>query len=404
MAGQDPEAAVRPPPVWLLGAMSGLGLFASSMLLPSIPDMARDLHAAVSLAQATLTVSLAGMGASMLVVGFLSDRFGRLGVTYACAALMVLGSLVAWLAPGIVVLLVGRALQGLASGGLVVLGRAMLRDAYREDAAIQASASVSMTMAIAPIIAPPLGGLLQILLGWRASLACVLCISLLMLAVMLRQLDETHPPSRRLGRQLGVWRGYGVLMANRRFLAVTIPVALFSAGIFAFHTAAPVIMISVFGVTPGQYGFYATLPAFGFIAANLVTLRLRYRITPDAFIEAGFFGAMLAGATMVGAAWLLGPNPWCILVPAMMFTFSNGLMQSHAILASTSVVAGLIGASSAMANFLRMVGSSGGSLAAALGGWHSAAGIGAVYLLAAVGSLLAWKVLQGRTTPLPARS
>lgn len=275
----------------------------------------------------------------------------------------------------------------------------MLRDAYREDAAIQASASVSMTMAVAPIIAPPMGGILQILFGWRASLACVLCISLLMLAVMLRQLDETHPPGRRLGRPMGVGRGYGLLLANRRFLAVTIPVALFSAGIFAFHTAAPVIMISVLGVTPGQYGFYATLPAFGFIAANLVTLRLRHCVAPDAFIEAGFFGAMLAGAAMIEAAWLLTPDPWCMLVPAMMFTFSNGLMQSHAILASTSVVAGLIGASSAMANFLRMVGSSGGSLAAALGGWYSPVGIGAVYLLAGGGSLLAWKLLQERRAP-----
>src|SRR5262245_15908263 len=131
------EMPPRLPPLWLIALLPGLGVFASSIYLPSLPAMAADLRVPVAWVQFSITVYLLAMTSCMLVVGPLSDRLGRRHLTLATLGLFLLGSALATVAEHIAVLLVARAFQGVGASGGIVLARSMLRDRFSNHASAQ---------------------------------------------------------------------------------------------------------------------------------------------------------------------------------------------------------------------------------------------------------------------------
>ncbi len=376
----------RIAPLWLLSALPAVGLFSSSAYLPSLPAMARDFGVPIGQVQLTVTAYLAAMAAFMLVVGPWSDRSGRRPVGLVTLIVFFAGSLAASWAPTIEWLIAARVAQGMGASGGMVLSRSMVRDAMSDQDAARANAHLGMSIAVAPIVAPMVGGLVQEAFGWRANLLLFAVLGLVLAAASLRGLVETLPVARRQTQGgLRLVTGYTELLRTRRFMANTLPVAIGALGIFAYNTQAPVLLIEELHVSAAAFGIYGALPPIGYVLGNFCVTRLTGQVTQRKLIEVGCSLLGVAGGTVALLSGLFGDVAAMIAVPMLLFGLGNGLLMPNAMLRSMSVSPMLVGSSAALSSFLRMGAGALGSLVVASLPVHGGVSLG--LLVAAMGAL-----------------
>lgn len=392
MRGASPASPL--PPVWLLAALPAVGVFASSVYLPSMPAMASEFGVPAGQVQFTITAYLAAMSACMLVVGPLSDRRGRRRISQGLLLLFMLGSLAAVFANDVQTLLAARIVQGAGASGGVVLARSMLRDAYDDVAAARAGATMSMSIAVVPMLAPLVGGWVQQHLGWRANLVLIaLLVSALWLTAH-RLLPETLPPERRrTDARRTMLTGYGHLLAMRRFMAYSLPVSFGAVAIFAYQTEAPLLLIGMLEIPASHYGFYGALPAIGFLAGSIVTRRSAGRVPRGRLMQLGGICCVVAGLVMAAVALAWPPTPLRIALPMILFGFGNGLVLPNGSFGSMSAAPLLIGASAALSGCLRMGSGALGSMAATALPFGSVVALGLLIAGASAAGLVSWRLL-----------
>jgi DHA1 family bicyclomycin/chloramphenicol resistance-like MFS transporter len=279
------------PAVLVLALLAAISPLATGMYLPAFPLMADDLSTDAATLQLTMTTFLAGLAAGQLVIGPLSDRRGRRGPLLTGAAVCVLASAVCTVAPGIGVLIAARFLQGFAGAAGIVLGRAIIADTVTGTVAARTFSWLMTLGAVAPVVAPLLGGALLRPLGWRGVFGALTVIAVVMLVGAFVVLPESLPLSRRgAGAPL---RGAGGLLADRQYLAHAV-VLVFSYGmLIAYVSASPFVLQEVFGLSPGWYAVAFAANAGGLTLASLTNARL-----------VGRFGARRL--LRIGLAWELG--------------------------------------------------------------------------------------------------
>ncbi len=149
------------PGLLVLVALSTLLPIALNLPAPAMPALARGFAASYATIQLTLTLFLAAVALTQLIVGPLSDRFGRRPCVNAGIAVFILGSLIGAFATSLGGLLLARILEGAGAGTVFALARAIIRDSAGKDEAASQIASVTTVMVVAPMLAPYLGGLLK---------------------------------------------------------------------------------------------------------------------------------------------------------------------------------------------------------------------------------------------------
>lgn len=382
-------------PLWLLSALPAVGLFSSSAYLPSLPAMARDFGVPISQVQLTVTAYLAAMATFMLVIGPWSDRIGRRRTGLCSLVVFFLGSVAAWLAPNIAWLLVARVVQGIGASGDMVLARAMVRDSMNDRDTARANAQMGMWIAIAPIVAPMIGGLVQQAFGWRANLLLFALLGLVLCLVSIRGLVETLPVHRRHTHR--GWRlllGYVHLMRTRRFMANTLPVAIGGMGIFAYNTQAPVLLVGDLNVSAAAFGIYGALPAVGYVLGSFFTSQMTGRVPQRRLIEVGCSLLTLSGTLVVVLGSIFGPVAALIAVPMLLFGMGNGLLLPTASLRSISVAPALIGSSAALSGCMRMGAGALGSLIVVSLSVHDGITLGALVAVVGLLSLASFLLLS----------
>lgn len=339
----------------LLAAAAGVGLLASAIYTPSIPAIAKALETSTESVQLTMTGYLLAFAASMLLQGGLTDRFGRRKVLLGGMVLTLIGSLACALAPNIHVLMLARIVQAVGACAGAVVARVMVRDLYSLADAAKAMALVSGAISLAPLLAPLLGGELQVLFGWRAGFFFVTGFALILVCLAWRMLPE---PNRPTGIQTGLLQGmatsYRTLLGTRRFIAYSLVIAAGAIGFYAFAVEAPVLLIHYMGVTPDHYGFYGAAPSAGFIAATLLSSRISDRIGVNAMVRVGSLMLPLGGLLMAALALTGVGGAMAVVGPMMLFSFSNGLGLPNAYASSLNIYPRIAGAAAALAGFLQI--------------------------------------------------
>ncbi len=348
-----------PPHLFLpiLVAAASLGLLASSIYIPSIPDIAQAMDVPVGLVQLTITTFLAAYGVSMLVIGPLSDRFGRRRVMLGGTLLCLVASVACALASDIEVLLIGRAVQALGACTGVVIARAMVRDRFDGVETARAMAALATVVTIVPVLAPVAGGYLQVWLGWRASFIVVAFCAAALYALMTFWLPETN---NNLQNQHGLFHGLGLafttLLQDRRFIAYALVTGCGGAAYYSFSAAAPIIFIERFGISPDLYGIYSASSSVGFMIGGFVSNRLSRRLHADKFI---YVGAVLQVAAGLLAVWLAlagFASPWAVVPSLLLMGTGNGFYMPAAYAGGVSVQPHLAGAAAGLAGFMQMLG------------------------------------------------
>ncbi len=344
------------PSLAILVALCAIGPFAHQLLIPSLPALQDAFRADYQTVQLAISLALIGVGCAQLVYGPWSDRWGRRPVLLVGLALFALGSLVCRYAPSIETLIVGRLVQAVGGCAGLVLGRAIVRDLYDRDRAASMIGYVTMAMVVAPMVAPLIGGYLEVRHGWQAGFALVAALGAALIGAAWLKLHETHRPggAASSGLRQSV-SDFGRLLRLPAFCVYATHLSFSTAIFFTFLAGAPYVMMELLGRGPIEYGLCFMAVSLGYMLGNFGTARLVRRTGIDRMIRVGTAislvgAALLAAVTLAGTLtplWLFG----CMSAAA----FGNGLSLPTGMSAAISVEPGVTGTASGLAGALQMV-------------------------------------------------
>src|ERR1700694_4351780 len=239
----------------VLAALAATGTLATNILLPSLPQMASSLKCASTAVTSAITIFLAVFAFGQLVVGPISDRYGRRWPVLMGFAVFFAGSIWCCLATDLASLLAGRVIQAAGGCATSVLSRAIARDLFAGAALARAMALIMIAMAAAPGFSPLLGGALDHAFGWRSEFVFVAVFAAVGAIAYAAVLGETHISTRIPLNPLAIARNYFSLIADRRFLVPAATVSPIMAGMFSTFSAAPRILIAGLHFTPIGLGW-----------------------------------------------------------------------------------------------------------------------------------------------------
>lgn len=310
----------------VLAAMTAIGPFSIDTYLPAFPAMAAGLGATPIEVQQTLSAYMATFSFMMLWHGALADAFGRRRVLLAAFALFAAASLFCAFATRIELLWIGRALQGLAGGAGIVVSRAIVRDLLEGPAAQRLLAHIGMIFAIAPAVAPVIGGWIQSWFGWQAVFVFLTCYGAALVAAIHWLLPETLPPDQRQSLRPGpLARAYREVFTHPPFLALALTLALTFNGFFIYVLSAPKFLIEHLGVSPRAFLWLFGPAMVGMIGGNWLSARLAGEVSSRRIIGLGFAIMILAALANVGMnLWRPPALPWAVL-PLALYVFGMAL-------------------------------------------------------------------------------
>jgi DHA1 family bicyclomycin/chloramphenicol resistance-like MFS transporter len=336
-----PARVIGPALLLTLALLAAFGPIATDLYLPGFPAMAEDLGADASGVQLTLTTFLAGLACGQLVMGPVSDRFGRRGPLLVSAAVCVLAGIAAALAPNLAVLIAARLVQGFTGAGGLVIGRAIIADLVTGRAAARALTLMLTVGGVAPVLAPLVGGLLSGPVGWRGMLWTVTGLCVLMLLAVAFNVPETRPPGRRRSR---------VSLRSAGFWADTAVFAFSFAMMMAYISASPFLYQRVVGLSEVAYGVVFGVNAVGLIGAGVIASRAVERVDPRRVV--GFALAVEVTATLTFVVLVVAGAPvWAYPVPIFFAVAANGGVSGPTAALAMGRVRSVAGTASALLGF-----------------------------------------------------
>lgn len=377
-----------------LVALAGIGALSMNVFLPSLPGMARYFGVEYGLMQLSVSAYLGASAVVQLLVGPISDRWGRRPVMLAALAIFLAATAGTLLAPNAGWFLVMRMIQAAVTTGLV-LSRAVVRDMVPGDAAASRIGYVTMGMAVVPMLAPILGGALDQLWGWKASFAVMFVLGLGVLALAWADMGETaRGGGLPLRRQV---QGYPTLARSGRFWGYAMAATLASGAFFAYLGGAPFVGETVFRLTPAEVGYWFAAPSIGYLLGNFASGRWSIHLGMDRMILWGAVVTVVAVAVSLAADLAQLHHPLTFFGAVAFMGLGNGMVLPNANAGMMSVRPELAGTASGLGGAMAVAG---GAALAALAGYFLVPGSGAtpllvIMLLSAVGSLAAVLAVRG---------
>ncbi len=305
------------PILVLVTAMLMMQPLSTDLYLASLPSLATVFSVPVSTVQLTLSLFVIGFGGAQLIVGPMSDRFGRRPVLLGGLGLYVMASALCALAETINLLIAARFLQALGCCAAVMVARAIVRDAYAPEYSARVIARASTWISLAPIIGPILGSYLQVSFGWRAAFVALGVFSACVMAACILRLPETNEHKNPAATNLqGLIANYRLVLGSREFWLHVMPGALSYGGIFMFISGSSFVLIKVLGVPTQWFGFCFGAGVSGYMTGTLVCRRLLKTISGEQALRIGTTVSMAAGVYFL-IATLLGLWHWAMVVLAM---------------------------------------------------------------------------------------
>lgn len=340
----------------ILGILTAFGPLSIDMYLPGLPAIGADFHVSSAEVQLTLSMFFVGLAAGQALYGPLSDRLGRRRPLLFGCALYSLASLGCALAPSVGSLVGLRIAQAIGGCAGMVIARSVVRDLFDAQESARMYSFLMLVMGLAPVTAPLIGGQLLVSFGWRAIFWLLAGFGLLCLALVLFGLPESLPPERRarvgLGQALAT---YGRLLADQRFIGYALAGGFISAGMFAYISGSPFVVIELYGVAPQRYGWIFGTNALGLIAASQINRWLLRRYRADSIVAGALIAIAAAGLVLTlmaatGAGGLAG-----LLAPLFICIAGNGLIGPNTTAAAMAPHGRIAGSASALLGTLQFV-------------------------------------------------
>jgi DHA1 family bicyclomycin/chloramphenicol resistance-like MFS transporter len=324
----------------VLGGLTATPPLAMDMYLPALPEVTRSLHAPAATVQLTLTTCLAGMALGQLVVGPMSDRWGRRRPLLAGLAVYIVATALCALAPTVESLVAFRLAQGLAGAAGIVIARAVVRDLHDGVEMARFFSTLMLISGVAPIVAPLIGGQILQVTDWRGVFVVLTVVGALLAAVVWAKLPETLPAAERhtggVGEALRSMRG---LLADLPFTGYLLTGGFAFAALFAYIAASPFVIQEIHGASPQTFSLLFGLNSVGLVAAGQINGKVLIgRVRLDRVLAVGLTIVVLAATALLlmslGVFGEVGLAPVAaalfVLMSAMGLTLPNA--QSLALL------------------------------------------------------------------------
>lgn len=317
----------------LLAGLSMLGPFAVDTYLPAFPAIQSSLHASEIEVQQTLTAYMLAFSVMILWHGALSDSFGRRNIVLMSLAVFAVATLGCAASHNIGYLWVFRILQGTASGAGAVIGRAIISDLYAGAAAARLLSLVTMIFAIAPAIAPILGGWIVKLLDWRSIFLFLFGYTMLLLGYCYKYLPESLPVAkRRPFNPTVLFASYRQIFRSPLFHLKAGTASFNFAGMFLYVAAAPAFITRHLGLGIDQFGWQFVPSVAGIFFGALTANRMAGKFSLPKQILIGFM--ILIGACLFNVlyhAFYPPALPWSV-IPLFFYTMGMGMVAPGATL------------------------------------------------------------------------
>jgi DHA1 family bicyclomycin/chloramphenicol resistance-like MFS transporter len=338
----------------LLVLMNGVAPISLYMLVPSLPLLASTFGSDVGVAQMTVSLFMVGLAISQLVMGPLSDRFGRKPVLLGGLTLAVVATFGCLFAQTLPQLIGLRFLQALGGATGMVMSRAIVRDLYPRERIGAMISLVIAVMMIAQMLSPLIGGLIEAAFGWRAIFYALAALTIVTAVGIALALPETR--WRNADSAPGGFRTDIVHLARSRpFVGYVLCQMLASSIIFTFAGGGPYVVVTQMGRSSAEYGAWFASSGLAYLIGNIVSARLSLRHSLERMIWVGLV-LQLSGA-LLNLLWgLLGfyQTPYWLFITHMLITFGNAFVMSNASAGAISVRPQAAGTASGALGFLQM--------------------------------------------------
>jgi DHA1 family bicyclomycin/chloramphenicol resistance-like MFS transporter len=340
----------------LLAALTALGPLSTDMYLPSLPNIAGALQTTPAEVQWTLSVFLIGFAAGQVFHGPMADRYGRKPVLLAGLGLFFFATVACALAPTVEALVAARFFQALGASGPIVIARAIVRDLYEGPRAGQELARMGAIMGLVPAVAPVLGGVLEILAGWRSSFFVSAAFGLLAAGVVIQALPETLKTRLTTPFTLGgVMTGFASVGRHRGYRAHLAIVCATYGGLFAFISGSSFVLQGVYGVSEILFGVAFGACALSYVGGTLIGQRMVGRVGVARTIGRATALMALGGLMMLAFAAIPGGPAVEIVFPMMIYMVGVGVGLPQTQAAALMPFADRAGTASSLTGFAQMV-------------------------------------------------
>jgi MFS transporter, DHA1 family, multidrug resistance protein len=363
-ASSRAEASSTGLQIAVLAMLAATGTLATNILLPSLPQMAVALNVTSAAVTSAITIFLAVFAVGQLVVGPISDRYGRRWPVLIGFLVFFAGSVWCGLATDLPGLLIGRVIQAAGACATSVLSRAIARDLFSGAALARAMALVMIAMAAAPGFSPLLGGALDHAFGWRSEFVFVAAFAALGALAYGTVFGETHHATRTPLDPLAIAKNYLGLIVDRRFVVPAATVSLIMGGLFSVFSAAPRILIEAMHFTPIQLGLFFAGTVLIVFASGMLATRLAPRYGLDRSIRGALLVTAIGGIAILLVS-LYSPSFLPFFGAMSVFMLGMGVVNPLGTAQALSPFGEKAGAASALVGFWQM-------MTAAIGVWLAA--------------------------------
>ncbi|HLL28668.1 MAG TPA: multidrug effflux MFS transporter [Xanthobacteraceae bacterium] len=339
-----------------LTLLAALGMLATNMYLASFPSIGHDLGTTPTAVRLTLTVFLVGFAFGQLVIGPLSDRYGRRPVLLAGLLVYAVASALCAVTASLEWMLAVRVLQAIGACTGSVVARAVARDLFQGDALTRSLGLVTTFTAAAPGFSPLIGGLIETFLGWRATFALLALVGAFAAAAAWLRIGETNHTRATHLSLAHAFAGYFSLMGKRLFLVPAAATTCAMGGLFAFFASSPTIFIRGFGVPPALFGLIPCFTVFAVFAGGFSAQRLARKWPGLAPIVGGLALMIIGGGAMLAFALWGQAGIAEVIGPLLVFLFGMGIVNPLSTVAAIRPFPEQAGAASALVGFFQMAG------------------------------------------------
>jgi DHA1 family 2-module integral membrane pump EmrD-like MFS transporter len=333
-----------------------LGQLAITLYLPSMPNMVSYFKTDNLHIQLTLTLYLAGYGISQFFYGPLSDIYGRRLVILVGLSIFFIANLLAVFATTFGVFLSSRILQGIGIGCGDTMGRAILCDCFKANEFVMAACYIGLAATITPMIAPVIGGYIEVFFNWRANFIFILLSGMIVMSIIFINLPETK--SKENASKINFFEiamNYWYILRHRTFLTFFLPGLVSFVGETVYNIISPFLIQQQLKWGPVAFGWFTVIPVIGLVIGTFIVYFLNHRISYTKMVFSGVCIMSIAGITMLIFSLMGYFNILIIVGPMLVFMIGVGITYPNTNLGALTPFATTAGVAGALQGGLQMV-------------------------------------------------